>query len=386
MTKRKITILGPVYPYRGGNALFVSHLYEKLKPRFDVDMLNYKLLYPSLLFPGKTQFDVSKAHYSTLPSQRMVNSIGPLSWLKTANYIKKTKPDLMVFDWWQPFFGPCHRAISSFIRKEYKGRILFMTENLLSHEARIVDKTLTKIGLKHADAFLAFSDIVVEGLNKLQPGKPVYKSSLPIFDWFKPEENQNVAALKKSMGFQPDDIVLLFFGYIRKYKGLDILLEAFAQMEKTNPKYKLLVAGEFYDNEENYRAIIDKHGIGDKIHMVNRFIPNEEVANYFEVSEVVVQPYRSATQSGILNIAQGYYKPVIATKVGGLSEFIDHEQTGILIEEATPEAVVRGVESYFKLKETVNFPANIKRKTEDIAFNTIDDLFEQILDDMVGKA
>ena len=209
--KKKILIIGPCHPYRGGNALFISYLYEALKEQFDVEMINYKLLYPKLLFPGVTQCDVSEEHFSNIPSKRMVNSIGPLSWYKTARYISKSNPDLVVFDWWQPFFGPAHRAISSLIHKRFKNRILFITENVISHEARWIDRFLTRLGLKHADKFLALSKIVEEDLKPFKQEQKVYRSELPVFGWFKDSDKETLPEVRKALGFNEDHTIILFF-------------------------------------------------------------------------------------------------------------------------------------------------------------------------------
>ncbi len=380
MTKKRILIVGPTYPYRGGNSLFVSYLYDALIKEFDVEIVNFKLMYPSILFPGTTQYDESNEHFMKVPSKRMVNSIGPLSWWRTAKYIKKQNPDLVVFDWWQPFFGPCYRAISTLIDRQFENRILFLTENVISHEHRAVDRILTKIGLKHADRFLALSKQVVEDLKPFNPGnKKVFRSELPVFGWFKKDDAIDKNSLKKAFGYQPEDTVLLFFGYVRHYKGLDILIDAFAELNKKNPSYKLLVAGEFYDSPSIYTDQIKKLGLEDQINLENQFIPNEEVAKYFQAADALVMPYRSATQSGILNIAYGYELPVVVTRVGGLEEFVDQEQTGVIVDKADKEHLVAGVERFFELRDSVDFESFIRNRVQGSSFLKIAGVFEEIV-------
>ena len=225
--KKKIILIGPAYPYRGGNALFVTHTYEALRTAFDIKIFNYSLLYPSFLFPGTTQFDESKEQVFKVPSERVVNSINPFNWFKVAQLLKKENADLVMFDWWHPFFGFCHGVISFLIRKKYKNKILFITENVVSHEGNFVDKFLTSIGLKFASKFLTLSRIVEKEVQKYSKGKKVFRSELPVYDCYLQKENLDIKKIKSDFGFEENSLVLLFFGYVRKYKGLDILIDTF---------------------------------------------------------------------------------------------------------------------------------------------------------------
>jgi len=379
--KKKIALIGPCYPYRGGNALFISHLHEALSKEFEVELINYKVLYPSLLFPGTTQFDKSDEHYSEFTGKRMVNSMGPLSWWRTAQYIKKMNPDLVAIDWWQPFFGPSNRAISAMLRRHFPNKILFITENVISHESRKIDQFLTKLGLKHADKFLALSNIVEKDLPQYSRGQKIYRSELPIFGWFKADEGIDKQAEKQKLGFEANNKVLLFFGYVRRYKGLDILLEAFADLVAQDNNLRLLVAGEFYDDPKFYFDIIEKLNIGDKVKVINQYIANEELAKYFQLSEVVVMPYRSGTQSGILNIAYGYNKPAVITDVGGFAEFVDDGKTAVMVAKADKYHIAAGVRHYFELAKTVDFEDNIRRRVAENGFGKITEVFKEILKD-----
>ncbi|MCH6574386.1 MAG: glycosyltransferase, partial [Bacteroidetes bacterium] len=302
-SKKKIIIIGPAYPYRGGNALFVTQTFDVLKDDFDVKIFNYTLLYPSLLFPGTTQFDKSEKQVFTVPNERLVNSISPLNWYKVSKRIIQEKADLIIFDWWHPFFGFCHGAISSLIKKEYSNKILFITENVVSHEANRIDKILTKIGLRNASMFLALSKNVEEELERFAKGSKIFRSELPIYDCYKSDDIPEISKFKSQLGINNDDQVILFFGYVRKYKGLDILLKAFPKILQKFPNTFLLVVGEFYDKPESYFKLIEELNISERVKVINQFVPNEEVANYYLSSDVIVLPYRSATQSGILNVA-----------------------------------------------------------------------------------
>ncbi|MCX6150410.1 MAG: glycosyltransferase [Ignavibacteriales bacterium] len=377
--EKKIVIIGPAYPYRGGNSLFVSSLYEVLQEKFEVKIYNFKLLYPGLLFPGKTQFDDSKTLVKKTPSERLVNSISPFNWISVANKLKKENADLIIFDWWHPFFSFCYFSISALIRKKYKGKILFITENVISHEGHFVDKLLTKLGLRNADKFLALSEEVVTKLSDLSFNKKVYRSELPVYDWYKVEDKIQNVSLRKELGFNDQDKILLFFGYVRKYKGLDILIEALKPLIEYDPKIKLLVVGEFYDDYSFYERKIKELNLHDFVKVINKYVPNEEVNKYFEISDLVVLPYRSATQSGILNIAYGALKPVVVTKVGGLAESIEDNKTGIIVEAATPVDIYKGIKKYFQLKSSVDFSLNIKEKIRGNSFNKMPELISQII-------
>ena len=378
--KKKIILIGPTYPYRGGNSLFVTHTYESLKNQFDIKIYNYKLLYPSILFPGTTQFDKSKGQVFKVPNERVVNSINPFNWFKVARLLKKENADLVVFDWWHPFFGLCHGVISFLIKKKYRNRILFITENVVSHEANAIDKVLTRIGLMYASKFLVLSSIVEKEVQQYSKGKKVYRSEFPVYDCYKQSETTDVKKIKQDFGFEEDSLVLLFFGYVRKYKGLDILIEAFPQILSQHPNARLLIVGEFYDDPKEYFDLIKKLKIEKQVKVINQFVPNEDVAKYYQVSDLVILPYRSATQSGILNVAYGFNKPVIVTDVGGLAEFVDEGKTGFVVKPNSPDTIVEGVNKFVNSKATTDFTLHIQKRNRKNSFNELPEVFENILD------
>ena len=379
--KKKIIIIGPAYPYRGGNSLFVSHIYDALKEDFEVKIFNFKLLYPSILFPGKTQFDESATLIKKAPNERLVSSISPISWVQVANRIIKENPDLVVFDWWHPFFAFCHFTISELIKKRFRKKILFITENFISHEGNFIDQRLTAIGLKNASSFMVLSGIVEKEVNLIANGRKVYKSELPIYDCYKTDETTSASNLRKEFGFSEHDKVLLFFGYVRKYKGLDLLIDAFPRILSSIPNSKLLIVGEFYDSPDLYFDLIKKLGLEKDTVVVNKFVPNEDVGKYYKVSDLVILPYRSATQSGILNVAYGFLKPVVVTNVGGLSEFVEDKKTGIIINPDSPEEIANGVIEYFRLKDQIDFKKNIQELVNKNKFGNLASLFNQIIMD-----
>jgi len=378
--KRKIIIIGPSYPYRGGNALFVSHTYQVLKNHFNVKVYNYKLLYPSFLFPGTTQYDESDEKIFKIPGERVINSISIFNWFSTASKLKKENADLIIFDWWHPFFGLCHGVISFLIRKKYKNKILFITENVVSHEANWFDKLLTKFGLAHASDFLALSKKVEEELIRFSKGKKIYHSELPIYDCYKNEKDVEGTLFKDELGIEKNNKVILFFGYVRKYKGLDILIRAFSKILKNHPDTTLLIVGEFYEKPDSYIKLIDECKIREKVIVINRFVSNEEVSKYYLASDVVILPYRSATQSGILNVAYGFNKPVIVTDVGGLAEFVVENKTGFVVKPDSPNAILLGYEKFLELSRLENFAENIQEYNQKNGFENLpiilNDIFE----------
>ena len=378
---KKIVIIGPTSPYRGGNSLFISHLYDILKDKFQVKIYNYKLLYPSLFFPGTTQYDKSEKTIKKTPNIRIINSISPLNWIRVALQLKKENADLVVFDWWHPFFSLCHFTISLLIRKEYHRKIIFITENVVSHESNLIDKLLTKIGLKNASAFLVLSNKVADELGSFVNDEKIYKSELPVYDCYKNQETIDIESLKSEFGYSSENKVLLFFGYVRKYKGLDVLLEAMSDLISSDNSFRLLVVGEFYDDENNYQTIISKLNIRNYVQIINRFVPNEEVEKYFMLAECVVLPYKDATQSGVLNIAYGFQKPAIVTNVGGLAEFVDNEKTGIIVNTCSKEEIVNGINHFYELREKVNFIDNIKNRVSANSFSQLPQLFDKIIEE-----
>jgi glycosyltransferase involved in cell wall biosynthesis len=286
-----------------------------------------------------------------------------------------------VFDWWHPFFAMCHFTISELIKKKFRKKILFITENFISHEGNFVDRRLTNIGLKNAASFLVLSNIVEKEVKQIANGRKVYKSELPIYDCYETNEKSTSYEHKKELGYSENDKVLLFFGYVRKYKGLDLLIDAFPSIKSSIPGAKLLIVGEFYDSPDFYLNKIKQLQIEKDTVVVNQFVPNEEVGKYYKACDLVILPYRSATQSGILNVAYGFSKPVLVTDVGGLSEFVEDKKTGLIIRPDSPQEIASGVSEFFNLTAHVDFENNIKDFVNRNNFGKLPQLFNQIISD-----
>ncbi|NPV12500.1 MAG: glycosyltransferase [Ignavibacteria bacterium] len=377
--KKKIILVGPAYPYRGGNALFVAHLYDALSKSFEIEVINFTRLYPQILFPGTRQEDVSKVPIKVHPSTRLIDSINPFTWIKTANYIKRKNPDLVAFIWYQPFFGFSIGTIGRLIRKYFKGKILFITENIISHESMFYDKILTRYALASADKFLVLSDVVEKGIRKLYPDKKVYRSTLPIYDCYGFDQSLSKSGARKKLGIDENKKVLLFFGYVRAYKGLMNLIDAMPLLLKEDENYFLLIVGEFYESKDKYFNRIKELNLSKNVLIIDEFVPNEEVGLYYSAADLVVLPYNSATQSGILNIAYGFRKPVVVTNVGGLPEFVQEGKTGFVVGPQNPAALAEGIKKYFSASNIEEFSKNIETFIRDNSFMSIERVFNEIL-------
>ncbi len=342
LEKRKIIIIGPAWPFRGGIAAYNERLARQYQENGDeVTIITFTLQYPRILFPGKTQTLDSPAP-GGLEIRQSINSINPFNWLKVGLHIRKMKPDLVVIRYWLPFMGPSMGTIARLIRTYRKARIISLVDNMIPHERRIGDKLFTRYFIRPLHGYVAMSDTVLEDINKFDSSKPRAFCPHPLFDNF--GEKLDKKSAKAHLGLDQDTHYALFFGFIRDYKGLDLALKAFGEQELKDSKIKLLVAGEFYTNEKGYRELISSLGIQERIDLRNEFIPDEDVKYYFSAADVVVQPYKSATQSGISQIAYHFNKPMVVTNVGGLPEIVPDGQVGFVVdtnEKALAEAILR---------------------------------------------
>ena len=351
----KVCLVGPAYPYRGGIAHFTSLLAKEFAGSHDVHIINFKRLYPDFLFPGKTQFDESGSPLE-VASERIIDSLNPFSFLAAARAIARRRPDLVVFQWWHPFFAFAYSTASFFLKRFCKTRVVFLCHNVLPHEASVFDRLLIKIGFSQADAFLVQSREDRDNLERIKRRPRVDLHPHPIYDVFKRGETTREQA-RERLGVEGP--MLLFFGYIRPYKGLKILLEAFAGVLSRRPA-RLFVVGEFYEDKTPYLQLIDQLSLGGQVSLVDRYVPNEEVELYFAACDLVVLPYLSATQSGIVQIAFGFDKPVVVTAVGGLPDVVDHGETGFVVPPGCPDALAEAVIEFFEQGRAADFTGKIR--------------------------
>jgi len=330
---------------------------------YEVTIYNFTLQYPSFLFPGKTQYadTPAPAHLKIL---RKVNSMNPLNWLRVGRELKRRKPDLIVVRFWIPLMGPALGTILRRAKKNKYTRVIAITDNVLPHEKRPGDRAFTRYFLQSCDAFITMSEKVLKDLRTFEPSKPAIQVAHPLYDNFGPAISKQLA--RQQLGIRNDALVILFFGFIRKYKGLDILLEAIKILKDKAallkfPLPNLLVAGEYYEDEKVYQQQIDQLGIRDLLILRTGFIPDQDVKNYFCAADAVIQPYRNATQSGVTPLAYHFEKPMIVTNVGALADYVPHEKAG-LVTTPTAAGLASAIEQYFNKGEAFFLPHLQKEK------------------------
>ena len=371
----KITILSSAYPLRGGISHFIGLLYKELAKNNDVSVITFKRQYPTILFPGKSQFE-SEETVEKIPTKILVDSINPLNWINVGNKIKNDSPDLLIFKYWIPFFAPCFGTISRIAKKNGRTKVLTICDNIIPHEKKPGDTAITKYFFKYVDYFVMLSKKVQADLLKLKPEAKNKILPHPIYSNFGEPIDKKEA--RKFLNLPEDGKLILFFGFIRDYKGLDILLEAM-KILNAELNIKLIVAGEYYSNEEKYRRIINALGIQNQLYLFTDFIPTSKVKFYFSACDAVILPYRNATQSGIVQIAMNFHKPVIATNVGGIPEVISDNSTGFIVKNESPQDLAKAIKNFYKDNKEDQFISNIIKETTKYSWSTFTEgLFDLI--------
>lgn len=363
-----ITIIGSAHPLRGGGiATFNERMAEVLQEQgHKVVIYSFSLQYPSFLFPGKSQFTDEPAPKG-LEIRSVINSVNPLNWLSIGNRIKNEKPDLIIVRYWLPFMGPCFGTILRRVRKNKHTKIVAITDNVIPHEHRPGDMAFTKYFLKSADAFLAMSKDVLKDLKQFTD-KPSVFSPHPVYDNYGNAVGREEAC--KKLGLNPNDKYILFFGFIRKYKGLDLLLDAMKDERIKQAGIKLIVAGEFYGDGDSYLQQIQQNGIGNSVKLFTEFIPNDEIKYYFSATDLVVQPYRTATQSGITQVAYHFEKPMVVTNVGGLAEVVPDCKVGF-VTAPDPTEIATAIIRFFQPDSLPNLQQNIAAEKQKYSWDTL---------------
>lgn len=348
---KKVILLGTAYPYRGGG---ISTFNERLALEFkengdDIEIYNFTLQYPSLLFPGKTQYS-KEAPPEGLIIKRKINSINPFNWFKVGIELRRLQPDVIIIRYWTPFMAPCLGTISRLSSRNGKTKIIAVTDNIIPHEKMPLGNVLSRYFVSSCDGFITMSRSVEQDLKKLNSDKPSAYCPHPLYDNFGSPANKTEA--KIALGLDVDYSYILFFGFIREYKGLDLLLQAFTDKRFREKKIKLLLAGEFYIDRQPYLDFIKNNNLGDFIVMHTDFIPNTEVFKYFSACDIVAQPYKHATQSGVTQIAYHFNKPMLTTNVGGLAELIPHGKVGYVVEPDYTQIADALIDYYGNNRET----------------------------------
>lgn len=361
----KITIVGPAYPYRGGIATFNDRLARQLQNEgHQVKVYTFTLQYPSFLFPGKTQYSNEKPPQD-LDIVRTVNSMNPFSWLKTARMIARQKPDAVMLRFWMPYFGPSLGFIGRYLRRRGIKEVS-LVDNIIPHDHKPGDRPFAKYFVKSVDGFLAMSQSVIDDLKAFDSTKPVAFAPHPLYDHY--GEKQTKAQAAAALGLDPQTDYYLFFGLIRDYKGLDLLLKAMATEDLRNHKAELIVAGEFYGNSDKYYELESYLGLRGRIHWFPEFIPDDRVRHYFNVADLVVQPYKTATQSGITQIAYHFEKPMVVTRVGGLAEIVPDGECGYVVDPA-PESIAIAIADFYANRP--DFTAGIRAKKQEFSWERL---------------
>ncbi|MBS4000942.1 MAG: glycosyltransferase [Desulfobulbaceae bacterium] len=373
----KVAYLSTFYPFRGGIAQFNQNLISEFAIHHETRAYTFTTQYPNFLFPGKSQFVENSDARPTIVADRILSTVNPLSYFTAASKINKFAPDILLTKFWIPFLAPSLGTTARFVGKSTTK--IAILDNVIPHEKRIGDMALIKYFLSGFDAFVTMSESVRDDLLSFRPNANFVLTPHPLYDHFGEKLPKSDARTK--LGINDDKKVLLFFGFIRKYKGLDLLIEA---MSKLGEEYHLIIAGEPYESYSEYAEIISKHNLGSRVSEMIRFISDDDVRLLFSAADVCVLPYRSATQSGIVGISYHFDLPLIATNVGGLSEMIEPYQTGIMTEDVSANGVINAVKEYFS-RDLKSMTENISKYKAEAKWSTLTQKIIQLYNQSKSK-
>lgn len=382
----KVIILGTAHPYRGGLATFNERLARQfVSEGHEVELWTFTLQYPSFLFPGKTQY-TSEPAPTDLLIRRELNSCNPFNWCRVGRAIRKANPDLLICCYWMSFFAPSYGLISRMARKNGKTKCVALVHNMIPHEPNILDKLFAPYFVKSQDAFVALSESVLKDIEKIEnkitnhqspiTNRPKVSSPHPIYDHY--GERMTKAAACKALNLPADKNYMLFFGLVRAYKGLDLLLDAFGMVKDQLPDLQLIIAGEFYEHEDKYRAQIASLGLTDRVIIRNEFIPDDDLRKYFGAADLIVQPYKTATQSGVTQVAFHFEKPMLVTNVGGLGEIVHDHQMGYACEPKA-EAIAADLLDYYQNNRQKAYTTYLKKEKTKYAWSNMTEAYINIL-------
>ena len=355
---KNIVLIGPVYPYKGGISHYTSLLYQALTKKYKVEMISYKMQYPKFLFKKK-QKDYSNDMFKVENTQFLINTANPFNIIRVGKKIKKQNPDLVIIQWWHPYFAPCYILLCGAIGRKIKKT--FICHNVFPHERFPMDRLLTKLTLKKGDFFIVHSKSDCEDLLTIKPEAELKQNPHPTYNAFK-VRNIGKSQAREELGEGQDTKLLLFFGFVREYKGLKYLLMAMSKVKEKLRNVKLMVVGSFADDKSDYLQLINDMHIEDCVDIKDGYTPDNEVEKYFAACDVVVLPYESATQSGIVQIAYGFEKPVIVTNVGGLPDVVTNGKTGYVVESGNPDELAESIVKYFELYKEEEFVRNVREE------------------------
>lgn len=369
----KILMIGPVYPYKGGIAHYTGLMCQALSKTHDVYMMSYKMQYPRLLHK-KEQKDYDNSTFKIDQTDYQINTANPINWICTVKKIKKWNPDLIIVQWWHPYFAPCYRSICSGL-KHYP--IVFLCHNIFPHERFVLDRWLTKIVLNCGTSFIVHSGQEEKDLLSIRPDARVIRTVHPSYNAFKIQDMPREQG-RELLSISEKDKVILFFGFVRKYKGLNYLIEALPEVCQELSNVKVLIVGEFDNDKDQYVDLIKKLDVTGYIQIYDGYIPDKEVEKFFAASDVVVLPYESATQSGIVQISYGFEKPVIATAVGGLPEVVIDNKTGYIVPPCDHHALAGKIIEFFKKNTAEQFQEGIQQEAYKYSWDRMVEAVEHI--------
>jgi glycosyltransferase involved in cell wall biosynthesis len=376
----RIAYLSTFYPYRGGISQFNALLYRILEKNNEIKAFNFSRQYPDFLFPGQTQFVTESDKVDKIETLRLLDTVNPFSYVKTSGIIKGYNPDLLIMKFWMPFFAPSLGYVSGATRKSCKARSIAILDNIIPHERKFVDMLLIKYFLNKVDGFIVMSSTVEKELLSLNPDAKYILKPHPVYEHFGQNIDKTEACRK--LNLPENKKMVLFFGFIRDYKGLDELLRSFSRL---SDDYHLVVAGEVYGNFEKYQTIINDLNLAEKVSLFIRYVDDNEVPAFFSAADVCVLPYKSATQSGIIQIAYNFNLPVIATNKGGLSEMISDNKTGYIIPSSEPAIIANKIEEYFSGNHFKEFSQNIQSIRSEFTWQAFADAIMQLYSEINNK-
>jgi len=382
LTFHSVIILSPAHPLRGGIASSTERLALALQEQgAEVTIYSFRLQYPDLLFPGKTQY-TGDPPPEGLRIRTVVNSVNPLNWIRVGRELSGLRPDLLIVRYWLPFMAPSLGTVARLTRRNGHTKVIAITDNVIPHESRPGDRALTRYFINSSDGFVVMSKSVEQDIRNFDTEKPVTYVPHPIYDNYGPRVDRERAIdyLQLEGGYR----YLLFFGFIRHYKGLDLLIRAMADERLRDSPLRLIVAGEFYEDRSSYEALIRELGLEEKVQLFAEYIPNEEVKYYFGAADLVVQPYRSATQSGISQLAYHFQRPMLVTRVGGLPEIVEHGKAGYVV-DTDVDAIAAAIFDFFEQDRLEMMMAGVEENKKLFSWNRMVEGLKEVYGRVEGR-
>lgn len=374
---KKVVLIGPVYPYKGGISHYTGMLCKALRGKYEVTMISYSMQYPKFMYK-KEQKNYEEDGFQIPDTKYLLNTANPFNWLGVAATIKKENPDLLIIQWWHPYFAPCYRMLTARLRRHV--RILYVCHNVFPHERFPMDRKLTRMAMRYVDCFTVQSKTDEADLLEIQPNAVYRRTVLPTFDLFQRSEMTRAEA-RVRLGIRQNQKVLLFFGFVREYKGLKHLLHALPSISERlrgADTVKLLVVGDFGNDKQDYLDLIENLKISALVKIYDGYVPDREVEVFFKAADLAVLPYESATQSGIVQVSYGFSLPVVATNVGGLPDVVTDGATGYVVEPKRPDLIADAVCDYFKEGRREEFRKNIEAESERFSWDRLVEIVEDL--------